>query len=79
MNFDQARKRAESSFKKDARAREGAKAMSEYEANIRAVREKTARLRALRLVEDGQAVAKQEALACELPCLPAGKRDADVL
>jgi hypothetical protein len=38
MNFDQARKRAESSFKKDARAREGAKAMSEYEANIRAVR-----------------------------------------
>ena len=30
-------------------------------------------------VEVGQAVAKQEALACELPCLPAGKRDADVL
>jgi hypothetical protein len=52
MNFDQARKRAESSFKKDARAREGAKAMSEYEANIRAVREKTARLRALRLAKE---------------------------
>jgi len=55
MNFDQARKRAESSFKKDARAREGAKAMSEYEANIRAVREKTARLRALRLAKEASA------------------------
>ena len=55
MNFDQARKRADSSFKKDARAREGAKAMSEYEANIRAVREKTARLRALRLAKEASA------------------------
>ena len=52
MNFDQARKRAESTFKKEERARDGAKAMSEYEANIRAVREKTARLRALRLAKE---------------------------
>jgi len=34
---------------------EGAKAMSEYEANIRAVREKTARLRALRLAKEASA------------------------
>ena len=55
MNFDRARKRPDSSFKKDARAREGAKAMSEYEASIRAVREKTARLRALRLAKEASA------------------------
>jgi hypothetical protein len=41
--------RAEASFKKDQRAREGAKAMAEYEAAGLAMREKTARLRALRL------------------------------
>ncbi|HEY6994168.1 MAG TPA: hypothetical protein VH397_10695 [Xanthobacteraceae bacterium] len=41
--------RAEASFKKDQRAREGAKAMAEYEAAGVAMREKTARLRALRL------------------------------
>ena len=40
---------------KDARAWEGAKAMSEYEASIRAVREKTARLRALRLAKEASA------------------------
>jgi hypothetical protein len=43
------KKRAEARFKKDERAREGTKAMLEYEAEGRAVREKTARLRALRL------------------------------
>jgi hypothetical protein len=41
--------RAEASFKKDQRAREGAKALAEYEAAGLAMREKTARLRALRL------------------------------
>jgi hypothetical protein len=50
-NFDQARKRVEAAFKKEERAREGAKAMTEYEAGVRAVREKTARLRALRLTK----------------------------
>jgi hypothetical protein len=43
------KKRADASFKKDERVREGRKAMLEYEAEGRAVREKTARLRALRL------------------------------
>jgi hypothetical protein len=41
--------RAEAGFKKDQRAREAAKAMAEYEAAGIAMREKTARLRALRL------------------------------
>ena len=46
------KKRADASFKKDERAREGAKAMLEYEASNRAIREKTARLRALRLAKE---------------------------
>jgi len=50
--FNQARKRAEASFKKKERARGGAKGISEYESNARAVREKTARLRALRLAKE---------------------------
>jgi hypothetical protein len=52
------KKRADASFKKDERAREGMKAMLEYEAEGRAVREKTARLRALRL--DKEAAEKNE-------------------
>ena len=44
--------RAEASFKKEERAREGAKAMREYEAESRAVLEKTARLKALRLAKE---------------------------
>jgi hypothetical protein len=46
------RARAEASFKKEERAREGAKAMMEYQANSRMVREKTARLKALRLAKE---------------------------
>jgi hypothetical protein len=52
------KKRADASFKKDERVREGRKAMLEYEAEGRAVREKTARLRALRL--DKEAAEKME-------------------
>ena len=47
-----ARARAEASFKKEERAKEGAKAMMEYQANIRMAREKTERLRALRLAKE---------------------------
>ena len=51
----EARARAEARFeKKEERAREGAKAAAEYEANTIAVREKTARLRALRLAAAAQ-------------------------
>jgi len=49
---DQARARAEANFTKEARAKEGAKAMQEYQANSRMVREKTERLRALRLAKE---------------------------
>jgi hypothetical protein len=47
-----ARSRAEATFKKEERAKDGAKAMSEYLANARAVRENTERLKALRLAKE---------------------------
>ena len=46
------RARAEALFRKEEQMREGAKAMAEYKAEQNAVREKTARLRALRLARD---------------------------
>ena len=52
--------RAEAAFKqKQERQREGQQAMAQYEADQRTMREKTARLRALRLARD--AAAKPEA------------------
>jgi hypothetical protein len=48
----EARARAEASFRKEERAREGAKAMMEYQANSRIVREKMERLKALRLAKE---------------------------
>ena len=51
-NSKEARDRAEASFKKqEQRAREGAKAMADYEAEGRAMREKTARLKLLRMAK----------------------------
>ena len=47
-----ARARAEASFRKEERAKDGAKAMMEYQANARIVREKTERLKALRLAKE---------------------------
>jgi len=47
-----ARARAEASFRKEERAKDGAKAMMEYQANTRIVREKTERLKALRLAKE---------------------------
>jgi hypothetical protein len=45
-------KQTEARFKKEERARDGAEAMLEYEAEGRAVREKTARLKTLRLAAE---------------------------
>jgi len=52
MNSDEARTRAEAAFRKEQKAREGAIAWAEYEAQARATQEKTARLRALRLANE---------------------------
>jgi hypothetical protein len=57
------KKRADARFKKDERVREGTKAVLEYEAEGRAVREKTARLRALRL--DKEAAEKNKGVAAD--------------
>jgi hypothetical protein len=55
MTSDQDRQRAEKSFqKKEERTRDGRKAMTEYEAQARVIREKTARLKALRLAKEAQ-------------------------
>jgi hypothetical protein len=64
INANQARDRAEAIFKKEERLRERQKAMAEYEADRLATREKTARLRALRLARD---------IARKTPVLPAQK------
>jgi hypothetical protein len=65
-NHDRNQGRAEAMFKKEERLRDGQKAMAEYEAERRAVGDKIARLRALRLARD--AAVKQE------PVAPAKKR-----
>jgi hypothetical protein len=49
---NEARARAEASFRKEERAKDGAKAMMDYQANARMVREKTERLKALRLARE---------------------------
>jgi hypothetical protein len=49
---DEVRARAEANFKKEERAKDGAKAMMEYHAASRMILEKTARLKALRLAKE---------------------------
>jgi hypothetical protein len=44
--------RSDATLKKEERAKDGAKAMSEYQANGRMVREQMARLKALRLAKE---------------------------
>jgi hypothetical protein len=69
--------RAEKLFnKKEEQQREGRKAMAEYEAAQQAMREKTAKLRALRLARDaaGQQAPKQVSTPVRTP--PARKRAA---
>jgi hypothetical protein len=51
---DEAHRRAEALFKKEQQLHEAQQAMAEYQAELRAMREKTARLRALRLARDGR-------------------------
>ncbi|MBV8240980.1 MAG: hypothetical protein JOY75_09295, partial [Hyphomicrobiales bacterium] len=52
VNTDEARRRAEALFKKEQQSREAQQAMAEYQAELHMMREKTARLRALRLARD---------------------------
>jgi hypothetical protein len=63
MNSDKARKWAEACFKKEERDRDGAKAVLEYRAEGHAVREKTERLKVLRL--DKEAAEKNQGVAAD--------------
>jgi hypothetical protein len=67
----EAQKRAESSIKKEERARDGTNAMQEHQAEARAIQEKTTRLRALRLAKE--AAEKSEEVATQ-PIKPASQR-----
>ena len=49
---DAVRARAEANFRKEERAKDGANALVEYQANIRSIRERTERLKALRLAKE---------------------------
>jgi hypothetical protein len=69
-----AKVRAEASFKKEERAKEGAKAMLEYQAGGREVREQMARLRALRLAkEEADQKAAEAAKSAAKPVKSAAK------
>jgi hypothetical protein len=60
------RARAEAAFKKLQRTRDGEKAKTEHEAESQSVREKTARLRALRLAKeavDSEPPVREKAIA----------------
>ena len=59
VNTDEARRRAEALFKKEQQLREAQQAMVEYQAQLHMMREKTARLRALRLARDAAINKKQ--------------------
>ena len=64
--------RAEAAFKrKEDQARDGAAAMAEYKANTRAVEQKTARLKALRLAKEA---ADLDAASSLPPPAPAQRR-----
>jgi hypothetical protein len=54
MKSDQARQQAEKSFRKEARAQDARKATTEYECQALATREKTARLKELRLAREAK-------------------------
>ncbi len=70
MNSDQARQQAEKSFRQGKRARDGRAAMTECEAQAVAIREKTARLKALRLAKEALAQNKDR------PAQPTKRRSA---
>ena len=60
-------KRAEASFKKEKRARDGKEGAAAYEAEGRTVAAKTARLKALRLAKEAADKVEEAANALETP------------
>ena len=62
MTDDRDRKAAAAKFKKSERATEGAKAMSDYNAEGQAERAKTARLKALREAKEATGIRRWSAI-----------------
>ena len=69
--MDEAHRRAEALFKKEQQVRDGQQAMAEHQAELRAMQEKNARLRALRLARDAanqnSALVKRKGLVASRP------------
>jgi hypothetical protein len=61
VDSDKAQKQAERNFQKDERDKDGRKAMTEYEAQARATRAKTERLKALRLAKEAEVQTEEPA------------------
>jgi hypothetical protein len=61
MSSDQRRQNAEKTFKHEVRGRNARKAMTEHETRSQAVRENMARLKALRLAKEAQALTDESA------------------
>jgi hypothetical protein len=57
---DNYKEAANAHFKKERSNLEGAQAMAHYETGARAVREKTARLKSLRLAKENEGAARRE-------------------
>jgi len=72
-NSQDSQNRTDANFKKEQRARDGALAMKEYEASIIAAREKTARLRALRLAKEAAETKATKSEAATKPAEIAAK------
>jgi hypothetical protein len=70
VDSDKAKKQAERNFKQEERARDGRKAMTEYETQALATRAKTERLKALRLAKEAETPPEAP------PAKPAKKRAA---
>jgi hypothetical protein len=70
----EAHARAEANFKKEERAKDGAKAMMEYQAEGKAIRDKMAKLKALRLAKE----AADAAAAASAPVKPVAVKAAAV-
>ncbi len=69
-----ARTRADATFRKEERAKDGAKAMMEYQANSRVVREQMAKLKALRLAKEAADKAETPVVKPSVKRAPAVKR-----
>ena len=69
------KKRADARYRQEERALDGRKAMTEYEAQVLAIRAKTARLKALRLAKEAAAQNEQPATKAKVRPLKNRRKD----